>query len=104
MTWDYENWPSVMLAVAIFVLIKQLCKWKLFQTPQFAKLVRWLSGASFGIYLIHIFVINQLTARLSINTASGWWRLIGAPAVYIIALLAVKLLQKIPYVGKRLFP
>ena len=104
LTWEYINWPSILLAVAIFVLVKYTCRRKPFQNEKFIRLVKWLSGASFGIYLIHVFIMGHLASLLGVNTASGWWRLFAAPAVYLIALTIVKLLQKIPYVGKYLFP
>lgn len=49
-------------------------------------------------------VIDRITSWFSVDTLSGWWRLFGAFAVYFVALLIVKVLQKIPYVGKYLFP
>lgn len=104
LTWEYLNWPSILLAVAIFVLVKYTCQRKPFQNEKFVRLIRWLSGASFGIYLIHSFIRVALASVLGANTASGWWRLFAAPAVYLIALVIVKLLQKIPCVGKYLFP
>lgn len=104
LTWNYENWPSVLLAVAIFVLFKYACRHPFFQKAWFVRLVGWLSGASFGIYLIHVFVMNHLASLLSINIASGWWRIFAAPTVYLISLLTVKLLQKIPRLGAYLFP
>ncbi len=104
LTWEYTNWPTVLLAAAVFVFVKYACRYPLFQREKFVRLVKWLSGASFGIYLIHVFIMEQITYRFSINTLSGWWRLFGAFAVYCIALIAVKLLQKLPYVGKYLFP
>lgn len=104
LTWEYQNWPTVLLAAAVFVFVKYACRYPLFQREKFVRLVKWLSGASFGIYLIHVFIMEQITYRFSINTLSGWWRLFGAFAVYFVALLLVKVLQKIPYVGKCLFP
>jgi len=95
---------AVLLAAAVFVFVKYACRYPLFQREKFVRLVKWLSGASFGIYLIHVFIMEQITYRFSINTLSGWWRLFGAFAVYFVALLLVKVLQKIPYVGKCLFP
>lgn len=104
LTWEHQNWPTVLLAAAVFVFVKYACRYPLFQREKFVRLVKWLSGASFGIYLIHVFIMEQITYRFSINTLSGWWRLFGAFAVYFVALLLVKVLQKIPYVGKCLFP
>ena len=104
LTWEYMNWPSILFAAAMFVFIKYLCRTKLFRNPKLIWVVRWLSGASFGIYLIHIFVMGHLASLLGVNMASVWWRLLAAPVVYMLALTAVKLLQRIPGVGKYLFP
>lgn len=104
LTWEYMNWPSILFAAAMFVFIKYLCRTKLFRNPKLIWVVRWLSGASFGIYLIHIFVMGHLASLLGVNMASVWWRLLAAPVVYMLALTAVKLLQRIPVVGKYLFP
>lgn len=102
--WEYTNWPTILLAAAIFVFIKYACDYPIFRNEKFIRLIKWLSGASFGIYLIHVLVIDRITSWFSVDTLSGWWRLFGAFAVYFVALLLVKVLQKIPYVGKYLFP
>ena len=104
LTWEYTNWPTILLAAAIFVFIKYACDYPIFRNEKFIRLIKWLSGASFGIYLIHVLVIDRITSWFSVDTLSGWWRLFGAFAVYFAALLLVKVLQKIPYVGKYLFP
>lgn len=104
LTWEYTNWPTILLAAAIFVFIKYACDYPIFRNEKFIRLIKWLSGASFGIYLIHVLVIDRITSWFSVDTLSGWWRLFGAFAVYFVALLLVKVLQKIPYVGKYLFP
>ena len=104
LTWEYTNWPTILLAAAIFVFIKYACDYPIFRNEKFIRLIKWLSGASFGIYLIHVLVIDRITSWFSVDTLSGWWRLFGAFAVYFVALLLVKALQKIPYVGKYLFP
>lgn len=52
LTWEHQNWPTVLLAAAVFVFVKYACRYPLFQREKFVRLVKWLSGASFGIYLI----------------------------------------------------
>ena len=104
LTWEYTNWPTILLAAAIFVFIKYACDYPIFRNEKFIRLIKWLSEASFGIYLIHVLVIDRITSWFSVDTLSGWWRLFGAFAIYFAALLLVKVLQKIPYVGKYLFP
>ena len=94
LTWEHQNWPTVLLAAAVFVFVKYACRYPLFQREKFVRLVKWLSGASFGIYLIHVFIMEQITYRFSINTLSGWWRLFGAFAVYFVALLLVKVFRQ----------
>ena len=60
LTWEYTNWPTILLAAAIFVFIKYACDYPIFRNEKFIRLIKWLSGASFGIYLIHVLVIDRI--------------------------------------------
>ena len=102
-TWGYLNLPALMLSTAVFVFIKYVCQTRWLQNEKLQKSFRWLAGGSFGVYLIHIFIINQLTYRLCIDLYSPYWQLAGAFLVYIFAIMVVKIVQKIPVV-KNLFP
>lgn len=91
---DYINIPCVMYSISVFVFIyynKHLPK-----NPRLIGFVRAVSGASFGIYLIHKFIIETIVSIFSINITMWEWRFFGVFIVYIISLLIVLLIKKIP--------
>lgn len=103
LTWGYKNLPAVILSVAVFVLAKDICSSTVMQKPAVQKSLRWLSSASFGIYLIHIFVMNFIKGKFGVDVYSWLWLLAAPVGIYLLCLTVVKLLQKLP-VGKYIFP
>lgn len=94
------------MALAVFVFFKYLP----LKNGKFYKIVLLASKASFGVYLVHALVIEQLNIRLSVNTLS-----ILAPAtpikvifstpiltllVFVISMLVSVLLSKIPVIKR----
>lgn len=103
-TWGYKNWPCLLLSVAIFVFIKQICTKPWMNHHKLVKMFNYLSGASFGIYLIHAYLMGVVMNRLGIWGGALQWRCLFPFGIYLICLCIVKLLQKVPLVGKYLFP
>lgn len=99
---DYTQFHSVFLAVAVFVLIKQI-KWNKYISKKSQRIISKISSCSFGIYLIHIIVMYYERQILDISVYSIWWRTICVILTYIISLLIVYILKKIPLV-KRIVP
>lgn len=95
----YTNLPSVLLAVAVFVWFRYH-DWSFLTGPRCSRIVRTLSGASFGVYLTHIFVLHFLTDRFQIPIRSIWWRIFGILPVYLIPLVITLVIQKIPIIKK----
>ena len=96
--WEYINWPSVCLSAAVFVCFKYF-KWEKFQlNKRIIKIVSEISGAGLGIYLLHMYIINFLCEKLNIAGYSWIWRVLGPVVAYIMALVIVKCIQKIPIV------
>ena len=59
-----------------------------------------MAGGSFGVYLIHIFVINVVCSVCNVNV-SGWkWRTLGVLLVYGTSLIIVRLLKRIPLIQR----
>lgn len=101
--WGYTNLPSVGLAVAVFVFFKsQSWKW-IAQSESLTKIVKTVSSASFGIYLIHMIIIREVCNIFHVNIYSGWWRAFAAVGVYLTALFIIKILQRLPLI-KHLVP
>lgn len=99
-TWGYTSWHSILLASSVFIFIKQLFTVKISLSAKKAKLVSKISSCSFGIYLIHQIVMYYEKTIFSINTASWEWRTMGVIITYIISLIIVFSMKKIPIVKK----
>ena len=87
----------------MFVLIKHAGRFPLFSKEKVKAILRSLASASFGIYLIHIFVMNVVVAGLRVDMSALPWQMFGAFLIYFISLAIVKILQRIPF-GKYIFP
>jgi len=94
---------SVMLAAAaIFVFFKNVIRDESNRTG-YGKIIRILSDCSFGAYLIHALVIEQLSLRLGLNALS-FSTVLAVPVIAVITFavsFAVSwLLNKIPFINK----
>ena len=97
--WGYTNFPAVGLAIGVFVLFKYI-KWdKLFSDNTKVKFIKNVASASFGIYLIHMIVINGFY-WYGVNTQGTKWRVLGPFVVYGLSLTIVKIMQRIPGIRK----
>lgn len=96
--WGYLDFPCILLAVAVFVAAKQLPWEKVFGGSWAQKIIRALSSASFGVYLLHMIVFYYLQEYTGLLPTSYIWRF-GIPFVlYAICVIVVLLLKKIPVV------
>ena len=98
---DYCAFTSVLLAIAVFVFIKNI-NWekiigKLHITPN---MIAKISSYSFGVYLIHIIIKIQGTKFLKLNPYGIIYRTVGAIVIYIISVIAVWIMKKIPIIRK----
>lgn len=98
----YLGLPCVMYSVAVFVFFKYF---------PMDKLPRWvmacfnfLSGQTFGVYLIHYYIIVYISDRVpAVDMKSILFRTVGAIAIYLVSTFAVWVIQKIP-VLKNIIP
>lgn len=100
--WGYMTFPTLFMACAVFLLVKN-CRWKIFENKKIQLVAQKLSASSFGIYLIHIMIINFLLMNGYVNGDSRWWMVFGPAGVYIISVTIVLLCKKIPGI-RYLFP
>ena len=85
-----------MLSVAVFVWF-QYHDWHLLEAHEgLMKVIRTVSGCSFGVYLIHYYFVWKMPGVLGISTASWQWRTLGIFVVYFISLIIVWIIKKIP--------
>lgn len=101
--WQYMHFPTLFMTCAIFVFAKYF-NWNIFLKSMALKtVITNLSKASFGVYLIHIMLIDFLTLNQYVNGDSRWWMLLGPVVIYTVTVLIVMLCKKIPGI-KYLFP
>lgn len=99
MFWGYLNFPTVVLSMGVFVLIKYI-KWdKIFNTLQSIEIISNISSTSFGIYLIHMIIMNGFW-YVGVDTHGLKWRILGAPLIYVICFIVVKIIKRIPVLKK----
>ena len=96
----YTQFHSVFLAVAVFIFIKQIDFEKIIKQEKIKKILIKVSSCSFGVYLIHLIVKSCEVKLFGINELSIWWRTVGVFLTYIISLLAVLIMKKIPILKK----
>ena len=91
----------IFYSSAIFLLFK------LFPFERLPKLINsaiaFFSGQTFGIYLIHVFLMQIAAYKFNINPLNPIARLVYAFVLFLLSGIIVKLLQKIPTV-KRVVP
>ncbi len=95
MFFDYLGYYSVFLACAVFVFFKYCpLVHKIATSEKACKVLKTLSGCSFGVYLMHMIIFRFFERFL---TPFTWqWRLLMPFAIYAIALGVTYLLKKIP--------
>lgn len=87
--------PYIIISSSVFLFFKQRFARKS-QSERGSKLLVSLSGLTFGVYLIHRFVLNFLVKLLDIQPATWYWPIIGFFLVSGISFLLVALIKRIP--------
>ena len=64
------------------------------------KIVNFLNPYTFGIYLVHCYVIKSLIKIFNIEVTSIVFRLIGPFVVILISVSLIYLIRKIPVISK----
>lgn len=88
--------PSTALAVGVFVFIKNLCEKYSDICMRLRNKIIFLSSTTFGLYLIHRYVLTIIIRWTHIEVTSWWWPVVGIPIIYIVTILIVFLFQRIP--------
>lgn len=95
----YTNFPGMLFGISVFVWF-QYRDWSFLERPKVYKVVRSLSAASFGVYLIHFLIIRVCFKQLGFDPASWKWHIVGVPIVYLSSLIVVLILKRIPVLKK----
>ena len=97
---DYMAFTAVIPSAALFMWFKN-------NEPHFAglakyqKLIVTVSGASFGVYLIHKLVLDNIVCGvIGVSMSSVLLRTLGPIIIYLVCVLVVLVLKKIPFINK----
>ena len=94
---SYYTWHSILLACAVFLIIKNMnIDKKLQGKEKIIKALAKISSCSFGIYLMHLIIMHYEIKLLDINIYSWQWRTMGVLTTYLISLIIVLIIKKIP--------
>ena len=99
---DYTNVPCIMWSAGVFLAIKDTGR-ILSANRNASRIIRFLSGYTFSLYLLHWFFLRVLEKELSVNPFSILYRL-GAPWLIGAVVIALTfLVRKLPF-GCRILP
>lgn len=90
----YHNVPCFIYSLGIFVFFKYLRVPKRLEII-FEKVCN-LSRYTFGTYLLHFFVIDTLLQIFKLNIYSIYFRVITPFVVFIICIVIIKIVKKVP--------
>lgn len=91
--WEYA--PSFFEGPAVFVVVKSLMSSRV-PSERVTRVLSKVSACSFGIYLIHTFVIWHIRDITGLAATDNLWRLAGPVLVYGICLAIVYFGRKAP--------
>jgi surface polysaccharide O-acyltransferase-like enzyme len=100
--YDFVSLNVIFASGAAFLLLRWISQKKLFTSPQIHTFIRTLATSAFGIYLVHVIVIEVLRYGIPALQISSlmWNTLWSIPlvsiVVFILSFLIVRMLQKIP--------
>lgn len=104
--YDFVSLNVILASGAAFILLRRISEAKIFISPKIHSITRSLATATFGIYLIHIIVIEILRYGipfLHVDTFMGnaiWSVPLVSTIVFLLSYFIVAMIQKIPIIQK----
>lgn len=96
---EYEYVPTFLMAVALFVAVKNL-RIVNQASNRVKNILKILAGTSFGVYLIHIFFVEMFFDKFGTSVRS---MVTGTILIYVFCVVLVLCFKRIPFL-KRLMP
>lgn len=92
----YVNFPTVFYAFAVFTFVQyEVPNMKWYKKINI-DLLKKVAGASFGVYLIHIYFVEMVPRIFNFDYRSLFWRTFGVLGVYLSCLIIVLIIKKVP--------
>ena len=100
-TWGYTSWHCILLASAVFLLVKNSKVEELFKgKDRSINMLANIANCSFAVYLIHLIIKYYEIKLLHLDVYTWQFRTFGIISTYLISLVIVYVLKKIPIVKK----
>ena len=96
MSIEYCSLGVALATLAVFMAMRKLAIGGMF----YEKFVRPVSEASYGMYLLHMFILTPVSAALIPRLATPLAIFATAAATFTLSALAAILIRKIPLIGK----
>ena len=93
----YLNFPCYLYSVGIFILVKYI---KVYDYKKVNFFMEKISKYTFGMYMVHFFVIDFARRVLLFDEGNILYKLIGTFVYFGVCVFIIELLRKIPYVKK----
>lgn len=93
----YLNFPAVMHATGVFTAFKYL-KWDKIADRPVGKMISMVSNYTFGIYLMHFYLVLLIPEIMHFDMKSIVWRLFGPIVIFIVCGLCSYIVSRIPYI------
>lgn len=99
---DYNSIFVYFLSLAVFVLFQSI-QWESFITPKFIRLLTIVSSTSFGVYIIHLFILFELDDYFHFDHTTIFYMTIFPLIVFGISAVIVYIMKKAPFI-KHIMP
>jgi surface polysaccharide O-acyltransferase-like enzyme len=100
--YDFVSLNVILASSTVFLLLRWISEANIFSSSRAYALMRTFAASAFGIYLVHILVIEVLSSWIPfvhINSFMGnaiWSVPLVSMVVFFLSFLIVRILQKIP--------
>lgn len=94
---DYNSVFTYLLSLSIFVFFQSV-DWDKLLSAKLIKLITIISSTSFGVYIIHEFLIFESGRYFNIDNASLYYMTVHPLVIYILSVGLVFSLKKLPFV------
>lgn len=93
----YLNFPAVLHSVGVFTAFRYF-KWDNISRTYLGRLISLVSGYTFGIYLMHFYLVILIPIILHFEVGSIVWRTAGAAAIFVVCAIVSAIVSKIPVI------
>lgn len=100
---NYLGYHAFGVALAVFVACRYLRWENIFRPAILRRIISKLGECSFGVYLMHIFVLRWMEVRPVFAKYTPFWYFVCPVLCYVFCVAVVYAVRKIPVV-KRIFP